>query len=157
MKRNIVGLSVPVTKKGELIFFQVNVPQDVDRIAGIEAGICGITGLDGIELSDKFQAGIIKVQGEHTADLCYSREIYFGAGFLEKTTPGFVDTLVSPVSGKGMQELMITNCYTFYGCYEDTLGKQLNRNLSYNIGLYLSTERNTATEKTIDHDTATGK
>ena len=156
MKNSIVVVKIPVTKKGELNYFQINIPKDVERITGIETGISGLSGVTAIEINDKYLAGIAKVQAENTADLCYSSEIFIGTGILEKTIPGFVitpanqsfyDLLSTPNSGKAKQKMLIKNSHTLYGCYEDMLGKCFNRNLSYTIRLYLWTEHSEPNEK----------
>ena len=157
MRQNIVVVNIPITKKGQQKFFQVSIPKDVHCIAGIATGISGLDGLNINEIAEKYQAGIIRIQAEHIADLCYSTEIFIGESILETEQPGFIDTIDNPVAGNGMQQVRINNSHTFYGCYVDTLGKIFSRNLSYTISLYLLTERKVQTEKANNDDTGTGK
>ncbi len=141
MQRNSITITLPITKKGELQFFQMLIPKDVDRIVGMEVGISGCSGLDPNWPPDRYEVGVLKVQAEQVSNLCFSTEIGMGAGLLEGFTPGFTCALHPPNSGKGMHPVLIRNSYTLYGCYEDTLAKRFGTEMNYTITLVVWTER----------------
>lgn len=149
MTSDIVVTKINISRSGELNFFQVNIPKDVVGITGIQTGILGIN-VPGAKFSSKNHVGTIKLQTETPANMCYCGEVYFGSGALENTLTGFdtanrdmVKLFTFPFasgSSSDVETTMIRDTYTLYGCYEDLLGKQLGRNVSYTIGLYLWTK-----------------
>ena len=150
MTSNIVVVKIPVTTRGTLTFFQVSIPADAESIVGIETGIVGINTPGKVNLTGKNLIGTIKLQSEQVADLCYSSQVFFGTGSLETMLPGFdsapqdlVNLFTFPFAGstqRGIEQVVINNSYTLYGCYEDLLGKELNQDVSYTISLCLWTK-----------------
>ncbi len=143
-------------KKGEQCYFQVDIPKDTDRIIAVQAGVTGLQLPHGMALDDiagKGCAGSMKVQAENAGNLCYATDVYTGFSLLNKVTPGFVagmsnaafiNWMVAPYAGNSYQEpdtILIKDCLMLYGCYTDELGKQMDKNLSYIVGLYLWTEK----------------
>jgi hypothetical protein len=145
MKPKITVITVPVTKAGELNFFAINLPRDIDRIVGMQAGVSSLNNMNAAY--DRYLAGTVKVQAENYADLCYSCEISIGQGSIEKSMTGFTtpDTgllklFTLPNVDTGMHQMQLEGCYTLYGCYEDVLIKALNIPVTYIVRLYVWTE-----------------
>jgi len=146
-----VIVEIPVTKKGQLNFFEVNIPKDVTLAFDTQATITGINGIKDLRrLKGMNVAGIIKLQSENTADLYYSSLLTFGNSPVEALLPGFTDVcgdlinmFVTPYyenDYKPIPSVETIDSYTLYGCYEDLLGKDLNQNISYSVSLCLWTK-----------------
>lgn len=145
MQQKITVITLPITKKGELNFFQISLPRDIDRIVGMQAGIMGVENL--FEVTERYVAGIVKVQAENVADCCYSSEVAIGRSDFEVQTIGSIASyqpltdmyLLRDVDSQ-LKPLLIRNSFTLYGCYEDFLIKKLNAAITYTIRLYVWTE-----------------
>ncbi len=145
MKQKIVVVTVRITKANELNFFQVNLPRDIDRIVGMQAGAMAFDNIN--PLTDRYVAGIIKVQAENYADLCYSSEMSVGQGAPQTNMTGFntskaelLALFSKPDADTGMHAMRLTGCYTLYACFEDKLIKVLNMPITYTARLYVWTE-----------------
>lgn len=134
-------VNIPISKKGELYFFQVNIASDIAYLFDMQASI---TGLSANVVANNV-AGMLKLQSENKADVCYSSLVTFGASPVEALLPGIADVntelislFVTPYYENAYREIPkggTMDSFTLYGCYEDLIGKQLNQNLSYNISL----------------------
>ena len=144
-------IEIPVSKKGELKFFEVNIPKDVTLLFDTEASIMGISRIINIRrLRSKNIAGTLKLQSENTADLHYHSLITYGNTPVESLLPGYTDVSGDVVSlfatpyyendYKPIPTIEAMDSYTLYGCYEDLLGKEMNQDVSYIISLCLWTE-----------------
>jgi len=149
MQGNIIAVDIPIRAKGELNFFQVNIPDDVKCITGIVAEIRGYNIVPG---AVRNLAGTLKLQSEQGSNICYSCQLFTGANAIEDIISGFTyaggnitDLYVSRYSGstfRDIQPVRIPNSYIVFGCFEDNIGKQLNQDVAYNVGLHLFTEWN---------------
>jgi hypothetical protein len=149
MTADLITVKIPVRKKGELNFFQVSIPQDVHSITGIQTGVLGITAPQ-LKLAGKTAIGSLRLQAEQLADLCFLTDISLGTGALENTLTGFdharqdiANLFRFPFANGnfgGVEQVMIRGALTLYGCYQDQLGKDQKKNISYTIGLYLWTK-----------------
>src|SRR4051794_40865726 len=104
MQGNIIAVHIPISRKGELNFFQVNIPDDVKRITGIVAEVAGFNAKP--DLSKRSLAGILKLQSEQSANICYSCQLFTGRNSIEDVIKGFTyaggdiaDLYPSPYSG----------------------------------------------------------
>ena len=150
MQGNIIAVNIPVSRKGELNFFQVNIPNDVNRITGIVAEITGYSIAPG--LNGRTLAGTLKLQSEQNSNICYSCQLFTGTNGIEDVIKGFTyaggdvaDLYPSLYSGstfRGIQPIRIPGSYVVFGCFEDNIGKQLNQDVTYNVGLLLYTDWN---------------
>lgn len=150
MQGNIIAVNIPISRKGELNFFQVNIPDDVKCITGIVAEITGFSVAP--DLSKRSLAGTLKLQSEQNSNICYSCQLFIGSNSVEDVIKGFTyaggdiaDLYPSPYSGstfRGIQPVRIPNSYIVFGCFEDNIGRQLNQDVAYNVGLHLWTEWN---------------
>ncbi len=145
MQQKITVITIPITKKGELNFFQINLPRDISRIVGMQAGIMGVENL--FAVSQRYVAGIVKVQAEQIASFCYSSEVAIGYTDFEVQPIGSIalyKPLAIPYSLRGvdsqLKPLLIRNSFTLYGRYEDLLIKKLNAGITYTFRLYVWTE-----------------
>jgi len=147
MQGNIIAVNIPISRKGELNFFQVNLPDDVNGITGIVAELRGFSAAP--DLSTRTLAGTLKLQAEQNAGICYSCQLYTGKNAIEDIITGFTyaggnitDLYPSVYSGstfRGVQPVKIPNSYVVFGCFEDNIGKQMNQDVAYNLGLHLYT------------------
>lgn len=150
MQGNIIAVNIPVSRKGEMNFFQVNIPNDVARITGIIAEINGFNVAP--DLTKRTLAGTLKLQSEQSLNICYSCQLFIGTNPIEDVIKGFTyaggdiaDLYPSPYSGstfRGFQPVRIANSYIISGCFEDNIGRSLNQDITYNVNLHLWTERN---------------
>jgi hypothetical protein len=151
---------IPVSKKGELVFFEVNIPKDVTLAFDAEAAIWGISGIRDLKvLRGKNVAGTIKLQSENAEDLHYNVLITFGSSPVEVLLPGYADVngellnlFVSPYYQNNYRQvpsIEALDSYTIYGCYEDLIGKQLNLDITYNISLTLWTKLSVPNKKSV--------
>ena len=151
-------VEIPVSKKGELKFFEVNIPEDVILAFDAEATIVGISGIKDLRgLKGKNVAGTIKLQSENTADLHFNSLVTFGSSPVEDLLPGYADVssdlinlFVTPYyenDYRPVPSIETIDSYTLYGCYEDVIGKELNRDISYTISLCIWTKLKQTTKQ----------
>lgn len=145
MKQKITVIAIPITKKGELNFFQVNLPRDIDRIVGMQAGIMGVENL--FQVEERYVAGTVKVQAENVADFCYTADVAIGYTSFEVQAIGanpnykaLGDLFKLRDVDSQLKPLRIRNSFTLYGCYQDYLIKKLENNITYTFRLYIWTE-----------------
>ena len=134
-------VNIAISKKGERYFFQVNVASDIAHLFDMQAAITGISA----NVVVNNVAGILKLQSENRADVCYSSVVTFGASPVETLLPGIADVntelislFVTPYYENNYREVPkggTMDSFTLYGCYEDMIGKQLNQNLNYTVTL----------------------
>ena len=141
-------VEIPVTKKGQLNFFEVSIPKDVTLVFDTQATITRIRGIKDLNrLKGRNVAGAIKLQSENNADLYYCSLVTIGNSPVEALLPGLPDVcsdlvnlFVTPYYDndyRSVPSLETIDSYTLYGCYEDLLGKDLNLPVSYSISLCL--------------------
>jgi hypothetical protein len=145
MQGNIIAVSIPVSRKGELNFFQVNIPDDVKGITGIVAEINGFSIAP--DLSKRILAGTLKLQAEQSAGICYNCQLFTGRNSIEDVIKGFTyaggnvtDLYPSVYSGstfRGIQPVQISGSYVVFGCFEDNIGNQMDQDVAYNVVLHL--------------------
>ncbi len=150
MHSNIIAVNIPISTKGELNFFQLNLPDDVNVIQGVVADVSGFSVAP--DLTKRTMAGTLKLQSEQQSNICYSCQLFTGANGIEDTISGFTysggdiaDLYPSVYSGNtfsGIQPLRIAGTYVLFGCFEDNIGKQLGQDVAYNVSLHLYTEWN---------------
>jgi hypothetical protein len=153
---NTIIVTIPITKKGALNFFQVDIPSDVTGIFEIRAEATGL--MPPALLMGKNFGGTLKLQSESSAGLCFSYPVWFGKSPVEGLLPGMADVndeitslFITPYyenDCKAVSTIQLKDSYTLYGCYEDAIGLQYGSNLSYTIGLYLSVQLEANTQTT---------
>ena len=151
MQGNIIAVDIPIYRKREMSFFQVNLPDDVQCITGI---VAEIRGYDTVPTPGvRNLAGTVKLQSEQLSGMCYSCQLFTGESAIEDdvvkglTYAGgdIADLYPSKSSGgtfRGIQPVRIPNCYVVFGCFEDNIGKLMNQDVAYNVSLLLYTEWN---------------
>jgi hypothetical protein len=149
MQGNIIAVDIPVTGKGEINFFQVNIPDDIKRITGI---IAEVKGFSGVAIVARNLVGTLKLQTEQGSNICYSCQLFAGSNAISDSIGGFTyaggniaDLYPSRYSGstfRGIQPVRISGSYVVFGCFEDNIGRQLNQDAAYTVSLLLYTERN---------------
>ena len=145
MQGNIIAVNVAISRKGELNFFQVNIPDDVKGITGIVAEINGFSAAP--DLSKRTLAGTLKLQAEQSSGICYSCQLFTGRNGIEDVIKGFTyaggnitDLYPSVYSGstfRGIQPVRINGSYVVFGCFEDNIGRQMNQDIAYNVALHM--------------------
>ena len=145
-----VVTEIQVSKKGELRFFEVNIPEDVTLAFDPEATIRGSIIKDIRNIKGMNIAGIVKLQSENKADLEYYSVVRVGSSPLEILLPGYVDVVPDLLNlfadpyyenaCRRVPSVDAIDSYTLYGCYEDVIGKEMNRDISYTISLCIWTK-----------------
>lgn len=148
MQGDIIAAKIFINTKGELNFFQISIPDDVQAITGIVAEIRGFS-IAPFPLT-RLLAGTLKLQSEQLADICYSCQLFIGNNGIRDIITGFTyaggtiaDLYPSVYSGstfRDVQPVRIPGCHVLFGCFEDEIGK-LIPGISYEISLHLYTER----------------
>ena len=145
--RNCMSIVLPIRKKGEHNFFEINLPSDTRFIIDIEATIIGISHLRSPSFITNNVAGSIKLQSFGRSGLCFSQLLFIGKNPIEKLFPNYSqvnselysllpncyyenDYKPVPLAGK-------IESYLLYGCFEDLLGKQLNIDIQYEVHIIL--------------------
>ena len=139
-------VEIPISKKGEMKFFEVNIPEDVTLVFDTEATIRGISDARFIHNANiQIIAGLLKLKSENAADLQFQSVITFGSSPVEDLLPGYAGLPNGPASlpttpyyensYKPVPTLNSVDSYTLYGCYEDLLGCRVNTDISYSISL----------------------
>ncbi len=157
---------IPISKKGELKFFEVNIPKDVTLCFDPQAVIKGNVIRDIRTIRGRNVAGTIKLQSENIADLYYNGIVTFGSSPVETLLPGYTDVIPDLLNlfftpyyendYKPIPQIEAMDSYILYGCYEDLLGAMLNQDVAYAISLTLWTKLKD-NDKKASHDTGTGK
>ena len=146
-----ITIAVPVTRKGQRNYFQVNIKQHAISIIGIEAFVSGITLPGGRKMLDGNVAGTVKLQAENRADLSFIVQVWAGQSPVEPLLPGLTevcDQLIglfpSPYYLNLYNEKACNrpiDSYMLYGCYQDILGVQSNTDASYTVTLCLHVQQ----------------
>ncbi len=145
-----ITVEVQVKTKGERNYFQVNIPQSVTHITGIEAFVSKISLPGGRKDLDGNVAGTIKLQAEGNAGLSFIAQVWLGAHPVEPLLPGLerVSDLISlfpaPYYINTYDEQAckrIVDSYTLYGCYRDMIGMQSNIDARYLVTLCLHVQQ----------------
>ncbi len=153
---------ITITKKGELKFFEVNIPGDAILAFDPQAVIKGSGLNDLIAIAGRNTAGLLKLQSENISDLYHSSVVTFGGSDVEPLLPGYSSVVPELLTlfytpyyqneFRPIPQLEGVESYVLYGCYQDLIGAMLNADVAYTVSLTLWTKL-----KTTGHDTGTGK
>lgn len=147
MQGNIIAVDIPIYRKGEMNFFQVNVPNDVKCITGIVAEIRGysVAPTPGV----RNIAGTVKLQTEQLSGICYSCQLFTDENAFKQSMTfagsnmiGLYSLKVSGSTFRGIQPVRIPNTFVLFGCFEDNIGKLMDQDIAYHVNLLLYTEWN---------------
>ncbi len=146
-----ITVAVPVTRRGQRNYFQVNIKQNATAITGIEAFVSGIILPGGRKILDGNIAGTIKLQAENRAGLSCIIQVWTGQHTVEPLLPGLTDVCTELTSlfpepyyfnlydeQACKREI---DSYMLYGCYQDILGVQSNTDASYTVTLCLHVQQ----------------
>ncbi len=142
-----ITVDVPVRRKGQRCYFQVNIQQNITRITGIEAFVSHIALPGGRKTLDGNVAGTVKLQAENRAGLSFISQVWVGEHPIEQLLPGLEDVngsltqlFPSPYHLNLYDEHSCSrpvDSYMLYGCYQDILGFQSNLDAAYTVTLCL--------------------
>lgn len=145
----VVSHSIPIERRGQQIFFQLNLPLDIDRIVGIETAIRIVDGMT-IPSHRSMGAGTLWLQSEGKADVCYNLYVIPEQKGMTVTDLGYTaiqagfreggrilgDAVAQSVGWKP-DAVDLPGCRMFYGSYLDTLGVQVSKDILYHLSIHI--------------------
>ncbi len=151
MSGDILIHILTIRRAGEQLFFQLNIPRDVTRIAGIATSIQLVTAP---LVSGTGQVGFLQLQATGIASNCYNSIVRLEPVAALKTDlglkayqAGFTQPnalLLNGLSQRGLSSpatILLPPCNCFYGNYKDLLGQDLALDIHYQVSITLWTAK----------------
>lgn len=145
----VVSHSIPIERRGQQIFFQINLPLDIDRIVGIETAIRIVDGIK-IQYYKSMGAGTLWLQSEGKADVCYCLYVLPERMSMTTTDLGYtaiqagfreggriLGDAIAQSAGWKPDPIDLPGCRMFYGSYIDALGIQSSTDVIYHLSIHI--------------------
>ena len=156
MKEKVIIQTIPISYKGEVRYFQVNLPADARKLIGFETSVKGMdvywrvpadlidhARLKSFAFNPTPSAGEMKLQACGSANVFYSTEVKltdanYKFGDFSQNAVMWKDSRFAFAYMREADPVMIDeNCPIISGVYRDYLGIAKGEDLYYEVNLYI--------------------